>query len=174
MFCTGAGVAWTPTQTGPDSITFTAPSAAADLAPGQLYFVNIALLPGAGVSGGRSPVRGRRLVFPSRPAWLSLAVPCWGSARSGVVATACKEIRHLFSGAFGRRCRFQGCQRAACRFALHSAPSGDCLDPKLNNSKLLVDRARARARRWSRPTEVCRAASQSSPSSPWTLRSRVD
>lgn len=54
VFCTGAGIAWTPSFSAatPDSITFTAPSLAADLAPGQTYFVNIALLAGTGVSGG--------------------------------------------------------------------------------------------------------------------------
>ena len=51
VFCTAADVAWTPTLTGADSITFTAPSAADALTPGELYFVNIALLGGTGVSG---------------------------------------------------------------------------------------------------------------------------
>ncbi len=54
VFCTTTGVAWTPSfsAASPDSITFTAPSATADLSPGEAYFVNIALLPGTGVSGG--------------------------------------------------------------------------------------------------------------------------
>jgi hypothetical protein len=42
---------WTAHLTGPDSITFDAPSGT-QLAAGQSYFINIFLLPGAGVSGG--------------------------------------------------------------------------------------------------------------------------
>ena len=53
VFCND-GIAWTPSfsAASPDSITFTASSAAADLAPGEAYFVNIMLLAGTGVSGG--------------------------------------------------------------------------------------------------------------------------
>jgi hypothetical protein len=55
VFCLGgASTPWTPSFSAltPDMITFTAPSAAASLAPGQDYFVNVALLAGDGVSGG--------------------------------------------------------------------------------------------------------------------------
>jgi hypothetical protein len=44
VFC-AAGVAWTPTVTGADSITFNSP-AGPFLDPGEDYFVNIMLLAG--------------------------------------------------------------------------------------------------------------------------------